>query len=131
MGAGAVQPTLQLYTVAMRLCNKGGLWERALGLMAEMRAAGVAPNVITYNALIRACGKSGKWELSRKAFVEMMAVGVAPNTFTFNSLITSCSVDWRVRAIHLPQPTPGIGFRYFGHSLIKHGTSARDRRART
>ena len=47
------------YNAAISACEKGQQWQRALGLLAAMPAAGVVANVVSYNAAISAC-ESGR-----------------------------------------------------------------------
>jgi pentatricopeptide repeat domain-containing protein 1 len=63
-------------------CEKGGQWERALGLFQAMKGEGVQPNVITYSATISACEKAGQWERALGLFQAMKGEGVQPNVIT-------------------------------------------------
>ena len=40
-------------------CGKVGAWERAKGIVADMRADGITPTVFTYSSLINAYSKVG------------------------------------------------------------------------
>jgi pentatricopeptide repeat protein len=55
MRAVGVEPNVISFSAAISACEKGGQWERALGLLGEMRAVGVEPDVISFNAVIQAC----------------------------------------------------------------------------
>ena len=45
-GGGAVRPDVFCFNVCIGACVKGGLYERALDLLGEMRAEGVVPDVV-------------------------------------------------------------------------------------
>lgn len=45
-------PNVINYNLAIRALGKGGDWERATGLLEEMKEAGVSPDERTFNAAI-------------------------------------------------------------------------------
>jgi pentatricopeptide repeat protein len=57
-----VQPYVFTYSASISACEKGGQWERALQLLAEMQQKGVQPNVITYSAVIEVLERSKQRE---------------------------------------------------------------------
>jgi pentatricopeptide repeat protein len=78
------------YNATISACEKGGQWETAVDLLAEMRARGIEPDVITYSATISACEKGGQWEKAVELFEEMRARGIVPNVITYNATIEAC-----------------------------------------
>lgn len=54
MKGDGVSPNLINYNLAVRALGKGGDWERATGLLEDMKKAGVEPDDRTYNAAIEA-----------------------------------------------------------------------------
>lgn len=49
-----ITPNVINYNLAVRALGKGGDWERATGLLEEMKKAGVDPDDRTFNAAIEA-----------------------------------------------------------------------------
>ena len=81
---------------------KGGQWEQAQRVFADMEVAGVQPNTYTYTSLIKAgsgsrldgsrtCGalRGGQWERAQHMFDGMTAAGVKPDVITFSALISA------------------------------------------
>ncbi|CAN0397008.1 unnamed protein product, partial [Ectocarpus sp. 13 AM-2016] len=52
MRGDGVLPNAINYNQAIRALGKGGDWERAIGLLEEMKEAGVSPDERTFNAAI-------------------------------------------------------------------------------
>lgn len=52
MRSDGVEPNLINYNLAVRALGRGGDWQRATGLLAEMAKAGVPPEERTFNAAI-------------------------------------------------------------------------------
>ncbi|CAN0564514.1 unnamed protein product, partial [Ectocarpus sp. 12 AP-2014] len=52
MRGDGVPPNAINYNQAIRALGKGGDWERATGLLEEMKEAGVSPDERTFNAAI-------------------------------------------------------------------------------
>lgn len=69
--------------------NVIGMWEKALLLIEEMRAAGpnTQPNVRSYTAAITACGRAGQWEPAVELHSRLIADGIMPDRFSFNAVI--------------------------------------------
>ena len=55
MRGDGVPPNLINYNLAVRALGKGGDWERATGLLEDMKKAGVSPDDRTFNAAIEVC----------------------------------------------------------------------------
>ncbi len=56
MRGDGVPPNLINYNLAVRALGKGGDWERATGLLNDMKKAGVSPDGRTFNAAIEVGG---------------------------------------------------------------------------
>lgn len=48
------------YNSLANVLGSCGEWERAVGLLEDMRERGLKPDVVTYSALISACQKAGQ-----------------------------------------------------------------------
>ena len=59
------------YSSVINACAKGGEWQRALGLLDEMRSRGLVPDEITYNSVINACAKGGESQRALNLLDEM------------------------------------------------------------
>jgi pentatricopeptide repeat protein len=66
----------------IEICSRLGLVERALGMFAEMRAAGpgsrMAPTVHAYTAAMRAATEGGKWHKALEIWRDMRSAGCQP-----------------------------------------------------
>lgn len=75
------------YTTAISICSSSQQLQRALELMAEMRARGITCNVHTYSALMNVCIKCNEVALVQEVYQQMLAEGCTPNLVTYNTLI--------------------------------------------
>jgi pentatricopeptide repeat protein len=87
----------KLYTKLIAAAGRLGRWERALELLADMRARRVHVDVIAYTAAITACQRCGQWREALALFEQMKAHGQAPNKFTYASLIAALEKGGRWR----------------------------------
>lgn len=53
-------PDLWTYNSLANVLGSCGEWERAVGLLDDMRARGLTPDVVTYSSLVSACQKAGQ-----------------------------------------------------------------------
>ena len=90
------------YSSVINACAKGGEWQRALGLLDEMRSRGLVPDEITYNSVINACAKGDESQRALNLLDEMRSRGLVPNVITYNSVINACAKggEWQ-RALNL------------------------------
>jgi pentatricopeptide repeat protein len=77
------------YDTRLTAHAKGGRWEQASAVCAEMSAAGVRPTVATCNALLTAYAKEPHWDRAMDCFLAMKAAGVQPDDVTYNCLIAA------------------------------------------
>lgn len=75
------------YTTAIATCSSSQQLQRALDLMAEMRARGITCNVHTYSALMNVCIKCNEVGLVQQVYNQMIQEGCTPNLVTYNTLI--------------------------------------------
>jgi pentatricopeptide repeat domain-containing protein 1 len=75
------------YTTAIAVCSASQQLQRALDLMAEMRARGITCNVHTYSALMNVCIKCNEVGLVQQVYKQMIQEGCTPNLVTYNTLI--------------------------------------------
>ena len=87
-----IQPrTVKEFSMAISAFGRSKDWQRALGLLDEMRDAGVAPTEFSWSAAINACGKNGEWQRAIGLLDEMRSsTSVAPDSFCFSAAISAC-----------------------------------------
>lgn len=81
---------------------RGGSWERARELLAEMRAADIVPTTTSYNLVLSACQRAGAWEGALEVLREMKrgealepsssggSVAPLPDIVSFNTAMGAC-----------------------------------------
>ena len=75
---------------AISACEKGGRWQLALSLLAELGEGRVQNSTITCNAATGACEKGGQWQLALGLSAELGESTVQPHTITCNAAISAC-----------------------------------------
>ena len=55
------------YNAAVAACEKGGAWQRAIGVLTQMRADGLTPGVRAYTAAISSCASAGEAPMALEA----------------------------------------------------------------
>ncbi|CAK0842402.1 unnamed protein product, partial [Prorocentrum cordatum] len=66
------------------------LWQRALGLLGEMREVRLEPNVISYSAGISACEKGEQWQRALALLSDVWVAKLEGSVIIFNAGITAC-----------------------------------------
>ena len=59
---GIVRANVVSDSTAISACEKAARWERALALLAAMRADALRADVIAYSMTISACEKAAQWQ---------------------------------------------------------------------
>lgn len=60
MQDAGITPDIWTYNSLANVLGSCGEWERAIGLLDDMRATGLKPDVVTYSTLVGACEKAGQ-----------------------------------------------------------------------
>lgn len=84
------RPNVITYSAAISACDKGGQYDRALGLLSEMIGLGLEADVVSYNAAISATCKGKQWASALSLLQQMRDEGLEPNGITFNAAISAC-----------------------------------------
>eukprot|EP00930_Biecheleria_cincta_P013433 TRINITY_DN11972_c7_g1_i1.p1 TRINITY_DN11972_c7_g1~~TRINITY_DN11972_c7_g1_i1.p1 ORF type:complete len:332 (-),score=69.50 TRINITY_DN11972_c7_g1_i1:21-1016(-) len=79
-----------VYSACISACEKGGQWQHAIALLAEMAGFAVQRNSISYNATVSACEKAGQWERALVLVAEMKSGSVESCHITYNACIAAC-----------------------------------------
>ncbi|CAE6909993.1 unnamed protein product [Symbiodinium sp. CCMP2592] len=79
-----------LYSAGISACEKGGQWQKALDLLAEMPESGVTPNIISYNAAISACAGCARWQRASALFDAACAAGPTPTVVSYSAILSAC-----------------------------------------
>jgi pentatricopeptide repeat protein len=83
-------PTTATYNALLRGCNRAGAKDKAMSLVAEMRAKKISPNALTYDRLILVCAKDNPHEDVLDAYrycKEMRSRGLWPRPGTVLALV--------------------------------------------
>jgi pentatricopeptide repeat domain-containing protein 1 len=62
-------------SAAISVCEKGGQWERALGLFESMKGRGLQPNITTLNAAIEAVDAASQYQSAMDKMIDARACG--------------------------------------------------------
>lgn len=74
------------------------LWEKALGLIDQMKRTNVPRDAITYSCAIKACGAAGRWKEALTIIEVMQRSPVPknrPNRISYTNAITACGRSGR------------------------------------
>jgi pentatricopeptide repeat protein len=87
-----IEPDVMTYTVMLKACAKGGLFEKAMGLMEELEMRQLLPTRYTFNALLRATASAPLWIRAYGGVIEgvkmrMEGYDLPPNEDTFCALL--------------------------------------------
>jgi pentatricopeptide repeat protein len=90
------------YSAAINACEKGGLWQHALGLLAVMQQSCLGPDVVTYSAAISACTKGEQWQQALGLSAVMQQSCLVPDVIAYNAAISTCEKgEWGQQALDL------------------------------
>ena len=89
MAHSGVRPDRVAYNSLIDACARAGDADRALQVLADMRAAGHSPNTISYTTAMQACGNAGQYERALEAFQQWRRRDDAPrpNQVTYATVI--------------------------------------------
>ncbi|CAJ1433457.1 unnamed protein product, partial [Effrenium voratum] len=92
------------FSSGISACEKSRQWERAVGLLEQLRAAQVRENVIACNAAASACENAGLWQEDMALLQELMA-SLQPSVVSFSTVASACEKggQWREAADLLTQ----------------------------
>ncbi|CAM9390871.1 unnamed protein product [Chrysoparadoxa australica] len=76
--------------MAIKVMTFSGQWERALDIMAGLRAEARHPDLSGANSALAACMKANQWEKALELLQDMKDLGPQPNTLSFNNVIGAC-----------------------------------------
>ena len=92
MSAHGVTPDAWAYSAAIDALAHTGQWERALGLLDDLEAAGSVskPESYCYGAAMRACMRVGRWQAVIGLYERMVALNVPVTTHTLAPALSAC-----------------------------------------
>ena len=89
--SSTVDPNIQIYNAALRVCTEAHEIERAFQLMDELTSAdGLEPNVVSYGTLMAACERVGDLDHVNKVFSRMRQDDIDPNEVIYGAAISTC-----------------------------------------
>lgn len=86
-----VHPSVQQYTLVIKICARQERWFEAVRLLRDMRTRGAPPDLVAYTAVMDCCAKAGQWEAALTLIPEMKEAGVRPDRITYNTAIDACA----------------------------------------
>jgi pentatricopeptide repeat domain-containing protein 1 len=96
-----VAPNLITLGGAISACGRGSQWQKALGLLDEVRQRKLAPNIIVYNAGINACEKGRQWRCASQLLVEIAERCLEPDEISGNAAVSAFEECWWGRVLQL------------------------------
>jgi len=85
-----VNPNIQVYNAAIRVCGEAGDPKRAFKLLEEVEEAGIERTEITYGSLMTACQRVGDIQSASKVFRKLKEDGIVPNEIIYGAAISCC-----------------------------------------
>ncbi|CAM9612319.1 unnamed protein product [Hapterophycus canaliculatus] len=82
-------PNDHTYGIAIDVCAKAGLVDRALSLLSESKRAGLSPSLIRFNSAIDACARAGRWGQALELVREIREAGLEPDEVSFTSAMAA------------------------------------------
>lgn len=86
----AHRPNVGSYSIALKACEQGRLWDYGVHLLQDMCAANLQPNVVTYNTYISLCAQVLRWRDAMASFDRMQGERLRPSVVSYGALITAC-----------------------------------------
>ena len=87
MKAAGLPITKNAWNMMLKLCQSGGLNQRAFEVFEEMRAVGIQATESTYSQMVRTCAGSGDIEQAAQMVRECVAKGIVVRLRTFQPII--------------------------------------------
>lgn len=88
-------PDVVSYSTAITACSRAGKWDRAFGLLDEMKKEGLAPNVTTFTAAIAAYRRGeeggGQPDVLLALLDRMRSCGVSPDALFYSTALSACA----------------------------------------
>ena len=99
-----LEPDVISYNAAISACEKGSQWQRALGLLGDMRQLKLEPNIATFTALMQAVVTSGNIDDGFSLLQEAEAAGFAtdPEAYAMHrTLLMACQFAGDTERVNL------------------------------
>eukprot|EP00930_Biecheleria_cincta_P012099 TRINITY_DN11546_c0_g1_i5.p1 TRINITY_DN11546_c0_g1~~TRINITY_DN11546_c0_g1_i5.p1 ORF type:complete len:283 (-),score=21.76 TRINITY_DN11546_c0_g1_i5:77-925(-) len=87
-------PKVVSYSSTISDCEKGTLWQRALGFAKFLQQMEVPPNAISHSSAISACEKGWPWRQARRPVVCRQQIETLPKVISYRSTISACEKGW-------------------------------------
>ncbi len=85
-----VNPNIQVYNAAIRVCAEAGDTSRAFRILQDAKESGIERTQFTYGSLMTACERSSCVESASKAFRLMKEDGIVANEIIYGAAISCC-----------------------------------------
>lgn len=85
-----VDPNIQVYNAAIRVCAEAGDLKGAFKLLEEVEEAGIERTEVTYGSMMTACERVGNIESASKVFQMLKEDDIVPNEIIYGAAISCC-----------------------------------------
>ncbi|CAJ1952294.1 unnamed protein product [Cylindrotheca closterium] len=85
-----VNPNIQVYNAAIRVCAEACDLKGAFKLLEEVEEAGIERTEITYGSMMTACQRVGDIQAASTVFQKLKEDGIAPNEIIYGAAISCC-----------------------------------------
>lgn len=85
-----VDPNIQVYNAAIRVCGEAGDLKGAFKLLEEVQEAGIDRTEITYGSMMTACQRVGDIQRASKVFRMLKEDNIVPNEIIYGAAISCC-----------------------------------------
>ncbi|CAE8602433.1 unnamed protein product, partial [Polarella glacialis] len=111
---------LVTYNSAIRACGRGLMWDRALGLLAEVWERGLQPDATSANSALTSCEVASLWEAAAQLMAALPQKQLEPDSLSFAALIAACAAgrSWQAAIFCL---TEAEGLRSAGPAAFAAG----------